>query len=172
MIHYFKKMETWANIADYPKYMVSDHGRVKSLKRQQEKIITPKRNKDTTHLRIILRNENGKKHFYVHRLVAKAFIPNPDLLPHIDHIDRIANNNILSNLRWTNPSNNQGNRCMSINNKSGYKGVHWDSKGNKWIASIVKKYIGTFTNKEDAARAYNTAAIEKFGEFACINELI
>jgi hypothetical protein len=100
-----------------------------------------------------------------------AFIPNPDNYPQIDHIDRKPNNNILSNLRWATQSKNQGNRSLSSNNKTGYKGVDWDEINKKWRARISQKSLGRFMDKIEAAEAYNKAAIEKFGDFACLNKI-
>ena len=54
-----------------------------------------------------------------------------------------------------------------------YKGVCLCKKSNKWRATIMidgkNKHLGLFTNEEDAAQAYNTKAIELFGEFANLN---
>jgi len=55
----------------------------------------------------VLCNENGKKTVLAHRVVAKQFIPNPDNLPLIDHIDRNRLNNNVDNLRWVSMRQNQ-----------------------------------------------------------------
>ena len=47
---------------------------------------------------------------YIHRLVANAFLPNPDKKPEIDHIDRVKGNNTLANLRWVSCRENCANR--------------------------------------------------------------
>jgi hypothetical protein len=60
---------------------------------------------------MIVLSMNGKISTYsVHRLVAKAFLPNPDNLVQVDHIDRNRHNNHVSNLRWVSHSCNQQNR--------------------------------------------------------------
>jgi hypothetical protein len=57
-------------------------------------------------LRVDLYNKNGRKHCKIHRLVAEAFIPNPDGKPQINHIDGNNQNNSISNLEWvTNEEN-------------------------------------------------------------------
>ena len=78
-----------------------------------------------------------------------------------------------SNLRICDNSQNHANRKAQANNTSGYKGVGWDLFNKKWVAQIMvnqkNKKIGRYDVKEDAARAYDKAAIEYFGEFARLN---
>ena len=52
---------------------------------------------------------NRTRHFLIHRLVAEAFLDNPENKPYIDHIDTIPSNNLLSNLRWVTSLENQNN---------------------------------------------------------------
>lgn len=60
-------------------------------------------------------------------------------------------------------------------NKSGYTGVHWSKKRRKWEAMIKvgdrRRYLGSFADPVDAARAYNAAAFEAWGEDAFLNPL-
>ena len=89
----------------------------------------------------------------------------------LDHRDRNPSNNRLSNLRVSTHMENQRNRGRQANNVSGYKGVIWHS--GKWLAKICadgRHYnLGRFTFIEDAARAYDEAAYQHHGEFACVN---
>jgi hypothetical protein len=62
--------------------------------------------------------------YFIHRLLAINFIPNPDNLPEIDHIDRNPSNNNLENLRWSSRSANCCNKTKAYNNQSGYKNIH------------------------------------------------
>lgn len=88
----------------------------------------------------------------------------------IDHIDTTRSNNTAVNLREATRSENNGNRSLNSNNKTGIKGVTFIPRYNKYAARIrVKgrgKHLGYFTTKEEAAAAYATAAKEYFGEFA------
>ena len=59
------------------------------------------------------------KNYQKHRVIAQQFIPNPDNLPQVDHINHIRSDNRLENLRWVSPSTNQ-------RNKSGQKGIKYE----------------------------------------------
>ena len=99
-------VEIWKDIKGYETiYQASNMGRVKTLPRlkngrygqymTKEKIMKPFKTEDG-YLKIKL---NGKNH-YIHRLVAEAFLPNPDNLPVINHKDFNPSNNTTSNLEW------------------------------------------------------------------------
>ena len=95
--------EIWMDIKEYEgMYQISNLGRVKSLPRKgstTERILKP--NKDTKgYNRVILTKNNSTKTFKIHRLVAEYFIPNPDNLPQVNHIDEVKDNNIVTNLEW------------------------------------------------------------------------
>jgi hypothetical protein len=55
----------------------------------------------------------GRKHMFLHRMLAEAFIPNPDNKPEVDHKDRNRTNNSLSNLRWSDRVEQNNNRDLS-----------------------------------------------------------
>ncbi len=93
--------------------MVTIDGRVFDLKRNAELKQTCTRHTDTDYPRVKIHTVYGLKTFYVHRLVAEAFIPNPYNKPTVDHIDRNPQNNHVENLRWATyreQSKNQGSR--------------------------------------------------------------
>ena len=91
----------------------------------------------------------------------------------VDHIDGNGLNNQKSNLRIATRSQNSMNRDKQADNKSGYKGVYWKDSHKKWAAviKIERKavHLGLFTDKEEAAKAYNEAVKVYFGEFGRTN---
>lgn len=110
---------------------------------------------------------NGKStYFFMHRLILNP----PDGIG-IDHIDRNSLNNQKSNLRFATDSQNQANRRMQRNNKSGVRGVH--KHNNKWRARIYFRNkqicLGEYNNLNEAAKVYDEAAKRYFGEFAYSN---
>jgi hypothetical protein len=91
----------------------------------------------------------------------------------IDHINGIASDNRLSNLRIATRSQNLANRKAHANRTSSFVGVSWAKRERRWRASIyshgVHHDLGYFRSEEDAARARDIAAISINGEFARIN---
>lgn len=87
----------------------------------------------------------------------------------IDHIDGNGLNNNKNNLRLATPSDNQHNKKVHRNNKSGKRGVCRDEKNNKWRACITYKGkhigLGRFNTIEEASDAYERKAKELFGVF-------
>lgn len=106
----------------------------------------------------------------MHRVIMKA-----QKGQEVDHGDRSGLNNQKGNLRFVSRRQNIANKKKQSTNTSGYKGVHWKGEKKRWVASIgvngKRKHIGYYDTKEQAALAYNRAAQEHFGEFACLNEI-
>lgn len=92
----------------------------------------------------------------------------------VDHRDHDGLNNTRENLRLCTRRQNAWNIGSSPNQKrGGFKGVSLDKPTGKWVAKLGGSrgplYLGLFKSAEDAARAYDRAARENFGEFAGLN---
>jgi hypothetical protein len=91
----------------------------------------------------------------------------------VDHWDRNPLNNRRENLRVCTHQQNVWNRSADRRSGSGFKGVHFFKPTKRWQAHIrvnnKKIHLGYFPTVEDAARAYDAAAIEHFGEYAKTN---
>lgn len=93
----FGGMEIYKDIEGYENlYQVSNLGNVKSLKRNQ--LLRPSNNDG--YLCVVLSKYNKQKTYKIHRLVAQAFIPNPDNLPQVNHKDENPSNNSVDNLEY------------------------------------------------------------------------
>lgn len=105
---------------------------------------------------------------YMHRLIMD-FPKNYQ----VDHINGNSLDNRKENLRICSIAENTKNREKYSTNSSGYKGVYFSKKNKKWISNIhfnyKTYYLGSFADKNEAAKAYNDAAIKYFGEFANLN---
>lgn len=111
-----------------------------------------------------------RKTLYLHRLLHPEW-------KEIDHKDGDGLNNRRSNLRPCTKRQNQGNTQGNAGTASSFRGVSTAQHNSKnpWRASIVlrsgkRKHLGYYATEEAAARAYNSAALVEFGEFACLNK--
>lgn len=107
-----------------------------------------------------------RRQLLMHRVIA-----NTPARMETDHVDQDGLNNQRHNLRPCTESQNKANRNRQRNNKSGFKGVF--CIGRKWKAFITyqrrSQHLGMFSSPEEAACAYDTKALELFGEFAKLN---
>lgn len=96
-----KEIEVWVPVNGYPMYLVSNLGRVMSLhsRHNSPRIVSGVTDKDG-YQRVYISDGISGKRFFVHRLVAVAFIPNPDNLPVVNHKDENKQNNRAENLEW------------------------------------------------------------------------
>ncbi len=94
----------------------------------------------------------------------------------VDHRNGDGLDNRRMNLREATKVQNGRNRGPIKGSVSGYKGVHWFARDNRWRARIViekgrEQHLGYFDDKIEAAKAYNKAAKKHFGEFAWLNPI-
>ena len=145
-------MEIWKDIEDYEwLYQVSNLGNIKSKKRN--KLLKPYTTSND-YLVVKLSHNNKQINYFVHRLVAKAFIPNPENKPQVNHKDENIQNNNANNLQWCTHSYNQnyGKRNKRVQEKLGIKINQYDLKGN---------YIKTFNSITEAQKKCNTTHINE-----------
>ena len=92
-------------------YEVSNLGRIRNLK--TKRIINPDK-EEKGYRRLSIKRKGKRKHFAIHRLVAIAFIPNPENKRQVDHIDNDKSNNRVDNLRWVSNQENSNYRWERI----------------------------------------------------------
>jgi hypothetical protein len=131
----------WRVIEDYPEYEVSNTGVV----RRAERIL-----KNTLGMNgyycINLKRGN---HYHIHRLVATAFIPNPENKPQVDHINRIKTDNCVENLRWATHAENLCNTGVRSHSKLGVKCVRLTAQA-RFQVRVAGSVKGTFETLEEA----------------------
>lgn len=121
--------------------------------------------------RIVWHQRYGEP-IWMHRVIAERM--GLDIVgKKIDHFDGNKLNDRRDNLRIATNQQNGSNRGRNRNNTSGYKGVCWHCRRGKWQAMIRVDgrliSLGYSPDKIEAAKRYNEAAIEYFGEFARLN---
>ena len=151
-------METWKDIEGYEGlYQVSDYGNIRNVRRNKN--LKPSLNK-YGYLIVSLFKNGNKKYFSIHRLVAEAFIPNPENKPTVDHINTIRTDNRVSNLRWLTHKEQ-----MVLNNITREKHSKvMSAVGKRTVTNVIEKRkkkvlcVTTgeiFNSARDAARHYN-----------------
>jgi len=120
-------------VQGFPEYLIYPDGRVYSKERNGWKggFIKHEIMRDG-YLRRRLIKDTKPYRFPVHRLVAQHYIPNPDNLPEVDHIDRNTLNNDISNLRWVDRTIQNRNKGKISRNTSGYKNISYMDKKKLW----------------------------------------
>jgi hypothetical protein len=120
---------------------------------------------ETYYARRAERGPDGKpRYVQMHRQIMDA----PEGVE-VDHRDGDGLNNRRYNLRVCTHAQNGANQRIPKNNRSGFKGVYRQKDCDGWCAKIRSTYLGLYDSAEEAARAYDTAAVRTFGEFASLN---
>ena len=134
-------MENWKDIEDFENlYQVSDMGRVCRLSHGVRKIRKfGSGGKQGNYDMVVLCKNGVIKGYTVHSLVARAFVPNPNNLPQINHKDENTHNNAASNLEWCDSSynNSYGSHGKNISNTKSYDIFQWTKTGE-----FVRKWHG------------------------------
>ena len=155
--------EIWKDVVGYEGfYMVSNLARVYAVDRTHKfrefdrklkgRLLNPHLNSNGR-MQVRLSNVVSSLRFYVHRLVAIAFIPNPDNLPQINHKDLDPKNNHVSNLEWITGLGNIL-HYKQIVSKTGHIGITFDKKENKYRVRMKvgnrMRFIGRRKTLEEA----------------------
>lgn len=126
--------EIWRDIDGYEgRYQISNLGNVKSLRYaggNTARNLVPKCN-NSGRLWVELIDGKRKKCMLIHRLVAIAFIPNPDNLPQINHIDENPKNNVVDNLEW----------CTALDNVRAYRKNHPELARKREESPVYSKHM-------------------------------
>ena len=147
-LYTFVDIETFMNVKDYKWWLSSDGYAVTNVRKE----------------------DGSRTKVRIHRMaMGLSFGDKVD----VDHIDGNKLNNHRRNLRICDTSENCQNQKLQKNNTSGYKGVYFDKKANKWKSQIKHHgrniHIGYYFTPEEAAQAYDVKARELHGEFGTYN---
>lgn len=155
-------MEIWKSIEFDNRYQISTFGNIRRLTTTGQKLINGSIG-NRGYKYIQLQREGKRINLLIHQLVAKAFIPNPENKPDIDHIDRNKLNNRVDNLRWCFHKENMQNVVHS--NKYGLNGVRFNNQTKKWQVSKKNQHF-YFDNLEESIQKRNELELIVSGEFA------
>lgn len=150
--------EIWKDIEGYEGlYKISNLGRIMSFRdnpRSKQKgphLLNPSiLNKGYEHV-TLYRGPSDRKHFLVHVLVAKTFLPNPNNYPCVNHKDEVKTNNCADNLEWC---------TYGYNNSYGTARIRARAKRSKRVSQYTMngEWLATYFNAETAAEISGTTA--------------
>lgn len=147
----------WRPVVGYEgRYEVNSAGQIRTLLNFRPGIILkPIVNKGYHRVKLCY---HGKitSHF-VHRVVAKAFLPNPESKPQVNHINGIPSDNRLENLEWSTPSENQRHRFEVLRQPTWNAGLHTRQKLNTTLASDIKRLLRKGTTQAVLSKQYGVS---------------
>lgn len=146
-------MEQWRNVVGYNgKYLVSSEGRVKNAKsgRILKELITHR-----GYVKVHLFRVGDEKNVFLHRIVAEAFVSNPDKKPQVNHIDGNKRNNKAENLEWCTGYENVRH---SWENELREGNIQWYKSKSKRVIAISNDGLNVirFNSIAEAKRHFNT----------------
>ena len=165
-----KFKEEWRPVKDYEGlYEVSNHGRVRRIKKWDGhskffQCCEIRRATDNGYgyLIISLSKQHKKQNHYVHRMVAEAFIENPNRYPQVNHLDYNTKNNFADNLEWCTAKQNTQYSNIHMhkpreNSKtnSGERYITYRESNGRYRVTVNLKEYGAFKKLEDAVRKRN-----------------
>lgn len=157
--------EIWKDVVGYEGiYMVSSLGRVTILSKNKvfkdgrirkyppRLLVANTKNKDGYCVSILTKN-NKTKYLLTHRLVAKAFLPNPYNLPIVEHLDCNKNNNTVFNLRWCTQKINMNNPITIQNCKNVIRRRNNPNISTKIVQLLNGEVVNIYPSMREAERA-------------------
>ena len=141
--------EVWKDVVGYEGlYLVSNYGRIMGIRRRMlGHILSPAKN-EKGYRHVCLYKDGSAKSLKVYRVVAMAFVTNPDDLPEVDHIDGTRDNDCAWNLRWVTHKQNINtpitrgrHRECQLGDKNSFYGRHHSEKSKKMISDTKKGII-------------------------------
>jgi hypothetical protein len=149
-----EKGEVWKTIQGWEQYEISSFGRVKSFKGRKDRILKSWSFSDG-YSQVTLCNRGFNTGKSIHRLVAEAFIPNPENKPQVNHINGIKTDNRVENLEWVTPEENMIHAYLAGLIKEGSK--HYNSKLNDEQVSKMRNLYRTGNySQRDLAKKFGT----------------
>ena len=175
--------EFWKEIEGFDNYQISNLGRVKNIK--FDRLVKPLLD-NRGYIMVNLYKDGKMKRLSLHRLIAIAFIPNPENKPCIDHINTDRSDNRIENLRWVTQKENHNNPLSIVNHGNASRGrivseeqkknqsekMKGRYKGNKWGSKKIIQLTldGIFVMEWDAIKdAADSLGVSSSAIWNCLN---
>lgn len=130
-------IEEWRTIEEFPEYEISSWGNIRNKKTPNKLLSLNRSGRKRNYYSVMFSVNNKQTRRNVHRLVAKAFIPNPNNLPEVNHKDENGLNNRVDNLEWCDRCYNLmwGTRSQRFADAKSIPILQYDKQGN-----IIKEW--------------------------------